>query len=283
MEKLIKQLNEICPLYKNGTSSRELRHEFFKNIQTEIQAYLLGFIMADGSIDEERNTLSIHLTETDKEICELFRMYISPDAYIRMDSGNSFKSRGKIYHSKDSIKISISSKTLIGDLVNLGVTQAKTWKELHIPNIPDKLIIHLIRGYFDGDGCITYSVRQPNIKNREKNPRVSARWEICSKRDEMLKDIKSFLNGKYGITLNLNYIARDDMYVLRTNKQLQIKDIFKYLYGNANFYLKRKYNKFYYYVNTEVSQIISDTVTRRDEIIPQEYGTLSKTDDENVR
>ena len=56
MEKLeqIKIIEQICPLYKNGTSKRELRHDFFKEINTEIQAYLLGFHAADGRINDER-------------------------------------------------------------------------------------------------------------------------------------------------------------------------------------------------------------------------------------
>lgn len=282
MDKFIEKLDNLCPLYKNGTSNRELRHEFFKNIETEIQAYLLGFIAADGSIDEERHTLSIHLSQSDKEICDLFIKYISPNAYTRLDSGNTFKSRGRIYKSNDSIKISISSKMLVDSLKELGITQAKTWKELHIPNIPNNLIIHFIRGYFDGDGCITYSIRQPNINNREKNPRIVSRFEICSKRDEILKDIKAYMEMRFGIVLNLNYVSRDNMYRLQTSRRDVIISIYNALYNKSNFYLLRKYNKFCYYANTEVNQIISDTVTRKDEIIPQEYGTSIKIE-ENVR
>lgn len=282
MDKFIEKLDNLCPLYKNGTSNRELRHEFFKNIETEIQAYLLGFIAADGSIDEERHTLSIHLSQSDKEICDLFTKYVSPNAYIRLDSGNTFKSRGRIYKSNDSIKVSISSKILVNNLKELGITQAKTWKELHIPNIPNNLIIHFIRGYFDGDGCITYSVRQPNINNREKNPRIASRFEICSKRDEILKDIKAYMEMRFGIILNLNYVSRDNMYRLQTSRRDVIISIYNALYNKSNFYLLRKYNKFCYYANTEVNQIISDTVTRKDEIIPQEYGTSIKIE-ENVR
>lgn len=41
-------------------------------------------------------------------------------------------------------------------------------------------------------------------------------------------------------------------------KKEQLKFIYHYLYDDANFYLSRKFNKFSYYVNTEVSQLIAD-------------------------
>lgn len=50
----------------------------------------------------------------------------------------------------------------------------------------------------------------------------------------MLSDIQKVLS-KNDINVNINY-----------------------LYNDANFYLSRKFNKFSYYVNTEVSQLITD-------------------------
>ena len=45
IEKQIEILNNICPLEKGYVSSKRLvRQNFFENIQTEIQAYLLGFL-----------------------------------------------------------------------------------------------------------------------------------------------------------------------------------------------------------------------------------------------
>jgi intein/homing endonuclease len=56
--------------------------------------------------------------------------------------------------------------------------------------IPKDLVIHFIRGYFDGDGCITYSIRKPNPNNREKNYRVTGRFEICAKTSSLLLEFQ---------------------------------------------------------------------------------------------
>ena len=68
------------PLYKTNGSKRMIRHDFFKNINTELQAYLLGFYVADGSIDEKRKTFRIHLSKKDKELVDLYKEIISPEA-----------------------------------------------------------------------------------------------------------------------------------------------------------------------------------------------------------
>ena len=71
--KLSEYLNIHYPLYTNHISKRETRHDFFKNIDTELHAYLLGLIMSDGSIDDKRATLSHTVNEKDKTI-ECVRM-----------------------------------------------------------------------------------------------------------------------------------------------------------------------------------------------------------------
>lgn len=252
-------LNTICPLEKMGKGIKNIRHRFFHSIETEIQAYLLGFIAADGSIDEKRNALSIHVSAKDIEIPQLFQKWVSPESSIESYVGNTFNSRGKTYTSKDSVRINITSKQLISDLKNLGITQAKTWRELHIPNIDESLIKHFIRGYFDGDGCITGWL----ATEKGKADRVRYKFDICSKTITMLSDIQKVLS-KNDINVNINYLKRDDMYRISTSSKSEVSKLYHYLYDDANFYLSRKFNKFSYYVNTEVSQIISDTVTHRE-------------------
>ena len=251
----LKLIETKFPLYKNGTSNREIRHNFFSSIETEIQAYLLGIIASDGSINLERHTVTLHINKIDKELFDLLKI-ISPNAYTQECKETESKAtvRGKTVKNKGSIRLSISSKILIEDLYKLGIEQNKTYKEMLIPKqIPENLINHFIRGYFDGDGCITYSIRKPNPKNRELNYRVTGRFEICSKLSNILIDFQRYLSNT-----NISYIKRDNMYNLNTCSRNIIKQIYHYLYDNSSFYLSRKFNKFSYYVNTEVSQIITD-------------------------
>ena len=255
--KQLEIINSTCPLYKNGTSKRELRHDFFKNIETELQAYLLGFHAADGSINLKRWTLRIKVTKTDSEIIELFQNSISPEAYTRDVSGFNTVIREKEVTTKTASEISIASKILVNDIINYGYVQNKTCFELKLPNIDDELLRHFIRGYFDGDGSIIGGVRKPNSKNREVNYRVSRAFNIDSKKQNILIEIQNFFS-KHNIKTNINYIMRDDMYRLCTSSKEEIEKIFHLLYDDSNFYLNRKFNKFNYYVNTEVSQIITD-------------------------
>lgn len=254
-----KELIKQCPLFKNGTSKREIRHNFFNNINFEEQAYLLGFIFADGCVNEERHTLSININKQDQYIIDLLKD-ISPEAYTREQK--SYKSiatvRDRQVKNHGSIRTNISSKILIEDLKKYGVIQNKTYTDMHLPIVSDDILLkHFIRGYFDGDGCFTYSIRKPNPKNREINYRISAHWTICCKTSSILLEMQKYFTS-FGIKTNINYIKRDDMYNLTTSSRKEIIKIFNLLFHNCNYSLPRKYNKIKYYVNTEVSQIITD-------------------------
>lgn len=48
------------------------------------------------------------------------------------------------------------------------------------------------------------------------------------------------------------------MYRVKTTSKKEIEKLFHFLYDDSYFYLSRKFKKFDYYVNTEVSQLIAD-------------------------
>lgn len=254
--KLSEYLNKHYPLYTNHVSKREIRHDFFKNIDTELHAYLLGLIMSDGSIDDKRATLSHTVNEKDKELLDYYRI-ICPKAYTQEFIPKPSKGirDDKMIVGTKSIRLAIASVILIEDLHKLGVEQNKTYKEQNIPKqIPNKYIYHFIRGYFDGDGSFSGSVVQD--KNRP-NPRVRMQFQIDSKTRTILEDIKLFFDNS-GINTNIYECKRDNMYRLASHSVTECRKIYHLLYDNSHCFLKRKFNKFDYYVNTEVSQIIAD-------------------------
>lgn len=254
-QKQIQFIEDNYPLYTNHISNRRIRHDFFSKIETELQSYLLGFYAADGSIDEKRKTLRIHLSSKDSEIVYLYKDVISPDARTFTVSDKLVKGRnGMIVQGHNSFGVDITSAKICESLVSLGLGYRKTYCELSIPNqIPKDLIRHFIRGYFDGDGCITGYI----VKEANKSPRVRSRFDIDAKTNHLLNEFLIFFANN-NIKLNINYLKRDNMYRLTTSSKKELKKIFHFLYDNSYFYLSRKFDKFSYYVNTEVSQIITD-------------------------
>lgn len=257
--KQIEILNNICPLkigYRN--SKREIRINFFTNIQTEIQAYLLGFYVADGNLNLKRNTIRVKINEKDKEIIDLYQKFISPEARIRKnESFTMIGTTNKLITVNPTYQIDIANKKISEDLNLLGYGERKTYKELSIPYLNNELTWHFIRGYFDGDGCIICSVRKPNKKNREKNFRISLKVQWTAKTKQLLSEIQKFLFGQ-NINSTIYYINKKDVYTLSICSKDSINKFFEKLYLHSNFYLKRKFSKFNYYVNTEVTQLIAE-------------------------
>lgn len=106
----IKFIEDNYPLYTNHTSNRRIRHDFFSKIETELQAYLLGFYAADGNINEKRKTLRIHLQKRDSEIVYLYKDTISPDARVfTIDEHKTTGRNGMMVVAHESFGVDITS------------------------------------------------------------------------------------------------------------------------------------------------------------------------------
>jgi hypothetical protein len=55
---------------------------------------------------------------------------------------------------KDRFILRIGNKNLYDSLVTLGLYPSKPLT-IHTPSIPRKMVSHFVRGYFDGDGCVS--------------------------------------------------------------------------------------------------------------------------------
>ena len=282
-EEQLQFIKDNYPAYTNHVSKRRIRHDFFKNISIELQAYLLGFYASDGSADEKRKTMRVCLQQDDSEIVYLFKDTISSDARIYSIPPKEYTGRGGVkIQGHGAFGVDITSSVLVQDLVDLGFGYDKSHGELHLPNIDNKLLRHFIRGYFDGDGCITGGI----AREKGKKDRFRKYFQIDAKYSLILLEIQKFFSI-YDIKVNINYIKRDDMYRLVTSSKKEVEKIFHLLYDNSYFYLGRKFNKFSHYVNTEDLQLIAEACNAQEVNVnesnnPPKSSEHLKTD-ENVR
>ena len=169
--------------------------------------------------------------------------------------GRDIKRNGIILgHTLNIIGIDIYSKQIRDNLVSLNVGPRKTYNEIHLPDFNDSLLFHFIRGYFDGDGCFSWGICK---KHGEYQSWLWHKAGIVAKTKTLLKEIQEFLY-KYNICGVLTYRKDRDLYILEINQNESLKKLFHLLYDDSNFYLKRKYNKFNHFVNTEVTQLIAE-------------------------
>ena len=114
----------------------------FESIDSEEKAYWLGFLYADGYLNDSRNSITLALSNIDIDTLLRFKSFLKSDKKIRRNNDNSSK-------------VVIENKKVYKDLIEKGLHQSKT-HTIKFPNIVGDLKRHFIRGYFDGDGCITY-------------------------------------------------------------------------------------------------------------------------------
>lgn len=135
----------------NQRNNKSVNIDYFKQIDTEEKAYIFGFILSDGWISNK--ILGFTLQSEDVDILDK----------IKYCMGSKHKISYKKYENKKSQKsLIISSLEIVQDLQKLGITNNKSF-EASIPFncIPNHLIIHVLRGIFDGGG--SFSQNRPCI------------------------------------------------------------------------------------------------------------------------
>lgn len=190
----------------------------FENIDTEEKAYWLGFLFADGYNNTDNGSVTLGLSNYDYDILVKFTNFLKTNKKIRRNNDTSSK-------------VVIENRKISSDLNKHGMVKKKT-HILKFPKIDEKLERHFIRGYFDGDGCITYG----------KIIGVSATVSIVSTKDFLDK-----INEK--ININFSYTKRhkdrdDNILTITTGGIRNILYFFDYIYQDSTIYMDRKHRKF---------------------------------------
>ena len=227
-----RRLKELGITVINHQNKTKFNEHIFDVIDTEEKAYWLGFIFADGYISSSGNKFELSLKSSDYQHLEKFNLFV-----------NGGKNKVKINKTTCSgivcerCRWSIANKHLRETLISLGCIPNKSLM-LKFPDesiFSDKsLIRHFIRGYWDGDGCLSWRNREHTI------PSISVLGT-----EHFLEGCKRHIPFVYNYSLQLNR-ENPHTLVLSANHQVAFKTI-KYLYSDSTIYLQRKYEKYLEY------------------------------------
>ncbi len=240
---------------RGGHNRRKFKTDFFEKWSPEM-AYVLGFLYADGDIEDVRKssrTQYTTITSVDKEILESIKKAMGSEHNLNyrvprmVTHGN-----GKIYESSGIYRLRIGSKKMFDDLLKLGLTPRKSLTIKFPTDIPDDCFVHFVRGYFDGDGCVTIKkgkgkYEQPILKGLSVIFTSGSRLFLEGLRDESYRFAgfgkRSVYHGS-----NAYYLKYDTFESLKW---------FKFFYSNnlSNLFLERKFNVFKKYFQLRPNRI----------------------------
>ena len=202
---------------------------FFSVIDSEEKAYWLGFMYADGYITKHKNrlTMGLNLHESDSSHVELFKKALQSQHKIGhyLNTTGYAGSAGSPYCA-----IHIVDDQLVNDLQNKGVVFRKS-RILTFPSndiVPDALIHHFIRGYFDGDGSVYGSAKAPCVSFDGTESFISM----------LLEKLRDPIKTK-------SRIYKDhSIYCIKLGGKNIINNLYRYMYKDATVFLGRKKHKF---------------------------------------
>lgn len=218
--------------------------DYFKKIDTAEKAYWLGFLYADGCITrfyrgEKLKSMSLELSLKDEDCEHLIKF------------NNALKSNVPIQHriiagKYKADRIVINSTKMCRDLIKLGCTPTKSLT-LEFPNndiVPSEFINDFIRGYFDGDGGVSYTEGEyfHSVRNKSYS-QYHYRCYFCGN-EQFLIELKKILNSNNIETSDLKKDNRSKAVNLYIYGNDNIENFKKYIYTDNCVNLSRKFDKF---------------------------------------
>lgn len=228
----------------------KVNRNYFKQIDSENKAYILGFFYADGY--NSGTQASFTQLDQDRDILDQINKELDSDINI---SKKVQKSNNKIIDN-----LTISSKEMCEDLSKLGAIQNKSLN-LKFPDkiIPEKFMRDFIRGYFDGDGCV-WNGKRKKMKVKDASRPSGYRERIVHNVKFTITGYDKFINSlqdylisvlnfkktklNYSKAKNINNNTQECVCTMEYSGRKQMEKFFNYLYTDAKIFGKRKYNKF---------------------------------------
>jgi DNA-binding transcriptional regulator WhiA len=205
----------------------------FDTIDTSEKAYWLGFIFADGYVSKKNN---FELSLAIKDLNHLTKL----KEFIKFE--------GKIYidNKIGRCRLQFQDSQIVNSLKEIGCINKKSLV-LKFPDIDESLYAHFIRGYFDGDGCIS-------------DPKNSIAISIVGTKDflEVIHHILDIPKYKikhrqplHSIEVNISEFSGEDA-----------RRFCLFVYNNSTIHLERKHERFIKHLEKHEYRIKKSKTTR---------------------
>lgn len=207
-------------------------YNFFEIIDTEEKAYWLGFFFADGWISKARSyRISIELSKKDINHLEKFKKSIESNQDIKTRTRTN-----KVISTKELqyASITITNKKMFKDIEKYGCIESKTYEgNIKLELIPECFYKDFLRGYIDGDGCISkkgYYSFIIVVLNNNIADKLCIMFNKCTG-----------LNFK--ISKKFEKLSKVPYNILSISKKEECIHALNILYSNSTIYLDRKYQR----------------------------------------
>lgn len=210
-------LRNNVKIIKQPTKNIYQDEHYFDNIDSEHKAYWLGFIFADGNV--YGNQLAIEIHEKDIDLLRQFQKD------LKLSNKISIRHR----HNTSVCCIRMNSNHLCNTLAQYHIIPNKTKYANHLPQVPEYLIPHLLRGLIDGDGWIT--------QDKQKGYHIG----FLNNSKSVCEEFKRYCNI---VTNNLckgSVIKKDNSYCFQIQSKEATRQLATALYKDNSICLSRKY------------------------------------------
>lgn len=173
----------------------DFNENYFSELKTHEQAYILGFIYADGYNRED----CLELDQSGERIDILQKVNAA------LGSNYPIKS-----YSPNKYRLNFNSIKLCNDLTKLGAIRNKSLTLTFPTFIQKELMSSFILGYFDGDGCIWNGKRKKMLVKNEKRP--------GEMRERIVHNVKFTFTGNFAFINSLQDFLIEEGIVSRKTK-----------------------------------------------------------------
>lgn len=199
---------------------------FFSNYAAQESSWVLGWMYADGCVHNGRMT--IRLNSNDIEVLRKIKE-------VMEYTGPVYEHKCEVCKTGKTCSIGIYDEELIRTLKELGCTERKSLTLTYPWQIQWVSARHFIRGYFEGDGCVTFNKSRNYISIKFKGTKEFL--EGIKKRLERCLEVRSTI-CKTNNTVENVY----DLYISGNNQSIRFLN-WIYLGAKEGTILKRKYDK----------------------------------------